>query len=84
MLTRVATGTLANIQEKWMHDSGKMPSHYVAFRLLFRVGCQYGINAFLLQGKRFNFIWMYVLLDTETTSVCLFYNIESCFVTIHR
>ena len=36
------------------------------------------VLAFLLQGKKFNyFIWIYVLLDTETTSVSLFYNIES-------
>ena len=39
---------------------------------------------FSLQRKRFNFIWVYVLSDTETTSVSLFYNIESYFVTFHR
>ena len=27
---------------------------------------------------------MYMSLDTETTSVSLFYNIESDFVTIHK
>ena len=75
MLTREAVGISANVQEKWTHNSDEMPwnrgdpSGDVAFRFLFRVGHEYGICAFLLQGKRFNFIWIYVLLDTETTSV---------------
>ena len=81
MLTREAAGISANVQEKWMHNSGEMPwnrgdpSSDVVF--LFRVGLEYGICAFLLQGKRFNFIWTYVLLDTETTPVSLLYIIES-------
>ena len=80
---------LAYIQEKWMHNSGEIPwnqgdpSGDVAFPFFFRVGREYRINAFLSQGKKFNFIWIYVLLETETTSVSLFYNIESNFMTIH-
>ena len=80
----------ANVQEKWTHNSGEMPwnrcepSSDVAFRFLFRVGREYGINSFLLQERRFNFIWIYVLLDTKTVTVSLFYNMESYFVTIHR
>ena len=75
MLTWVAAGILANIQEKWTHNGDKMPwnrgdpSSDIAFCFLFRVGRKYGTVFFLLQGKRFNFIWIYVLLDTETTSV---------------
>ena len=53
----------------WNRDD---PSSVEAFRFHFRVGRESGINAFLLQGKRFNFIWIYVLLDTETTSVSFF------------
>ena len=74
---------LANVQEKWTHNTGEIPwnrgdpSNDVAIHFLFRVGREYGIRAFLLQGKRFNFIWIYVSLDTETTSVSLFYIIES-------
>ena len=52
------------------------PSSDVAIQFLFRVGREYGICAFLLQGTRFNFIWIY-MFDTETTSVSLFYIIES-------
>ena len=83
MLTREATGISGNVQEKWTHNSGEMirnrsdPISDIAFRFLFRVGRQYGINAFLFQGKRFNFIWIFVLLDTETTSVSLLYILES-------
>ena len=83
MLTREAAGISAEVQEKWTHNSGKMPwargdpSSDVAFRVLFHVCYQYGIRVFLLQGKRFNFIRIYVLLDTETTSVSLLYIIES-------
>ena len=90
MLTREATGISANVQEKWMHKSGEMPwdrgdpSSDVTFHFLFQVGREFGINAFLLQGKRFNFIWIYMLLNTETTSISLFYYIESYFVTFHR
>ena len=57
MLTRVAAGISANVQEKWTHNCGKMPwnqgdpSSDVAFRFSFRVGCEYGINAFLSQGE---------------------------------
>ena len=78
-----AAGISSNVQEKWTHNSSEMPwnrgdpSSDVCFRFLFRVGCEYGSNAFLLQGKRFNFIWIYMLLDTEITSVSLLYITES-------
>ena len=39
---------------------------------------------FSLQERDLIFMWIYVLLDTETTSVSLFYNIESYFVTFHK
>ena len=39
---------------------GGDPSSDVAIHFLFRVGREYGICAFLLQGKKFNFIWIYV------------------------
>ena len=39
---------------------------------------------FYCKERDLNFIWIYLSLDTETTSVSLFYNIESYFVTIHR
>ena len=45
---------------------------------------EYGIYAFYCKGRDLIFIWIYFSLDTETTSVSLFYNIESYFVTIHR
>ena len=73
----------ANVQEKWTHNTGEMPwnrgdpSSDVAIHFLFRAGREYGIRAFLLQGKRSNFIWIYVSLDTETILVSLFYIIES-------
>ena len=74
----------ANIQEKWTHNIGEMPSNRGDPLLPVSRWPQYGIRAFLLEGKRSNFIWIYVSLDTETSSVSLFYNIESYFVTIHR
>ena len=57
MLTREAAGISANAQEKWTHNSGEMPwnqgdpSSDVAFRFLFRVGREYGINAFFIAKK---------------------------------
>ena len=57
MLTRETAGILANTQEKWTHNSGEMPWNRidprgdVAFRFLFRVGREYGINAFFIAKK---------------------------------
>ena len=39
---------------------------------------------FIARKKNYFFLWIYLSLDTETTSVSLFYNLESYFVTIHR
>ena len=45
-------------KKKWTHNTGEMPwnrgdpSSDVAIHFLFRVGHEYGIYAFLLQGKR--------------------------------
>ena len=80
----------ANVQEKWTHNTGKMtwnrddPSSDVAMYFLFLVGHNMEYTHFYCKERDLNFIWIYLSLDTETTSVSLFYNIESYFVTIHR
>ena len=72
----------ANVQEKWMHNAGEMPwnrgdpSSDVAIYFLFQVGREYGIHAFYCKERDPIFIWIYLSLDAETTSVSLFQYIE--------
>ena len=63
----------ANIQEKWTHNTGEMPwnrgdpSRDVAIHF-FRVGREYRICTFYYKERDLKFIWIYLSLDTETTS----------------
>ena len=57
-------GHLANVQEKWMHNTGEMPwnrgdpSSDIAVYFLFLVGCEYGIHAFYCKERDLIFIWI--------------------------
>ena len=80
MLTPEAAGISANVQVKWTHNSGEMPwnrgdpSSDVGF--LFRVGHEYGINAFFI-----SFINLYQvnLLSCAVTLSILIVSVENAF-----
>ena len=80
-----ASGLLPRkLDEYWPDAFNTKVTWIVKYRetSFFSLAAKRYMHVLLLAKKNYSFIWIFLLLDTETTSVSSFYNIESYFYFI--